>query len=149
MRLNLILAAAVMLGPHVAYGLEPGQHSPCKQAGLEYGDGATMCECPSLRAEGESGLVVSWRLQCQGGMWVATNQKCADVTGGSAHLIDEHRRLSELYCPRQNTAEEVSSSLAKATPSEGIVVLSSVCRRFSVPPAACAAVIEAIAASQR
>jgi hypothetical protein len=155
MRLHVVVAAAMMLGAHSAYALEPGQYPPCKQAGLEYTDGATICECPSLKAEvgyatgGPSGSVVSRRLQCQKGSWVATDAKCADLTGASQHLPDEHRKLHEMYCPRQNTAEELSSTMTKATPTQGTVVLSSICRRFGVPPAACAAVLEAISASQK
>jgi hypothetical protein len=135
--------------------LEPGQYPPCKQAGLEYTEGATICECPSLKTEvgyatgGPSGSVVSRRLQCQKGSWVATDAKCADVTGAAAYMTDEHRKLYDLYCPRQNTAEELSSTITKVTPTLGVVVLSSICRRFGVPPAACAVVLESITASQK
>lgn len=80
---------------------------------------------------------------------MATDAKCADVTGAAAYMTDEHRKLYDLYCPRQNTAEELSSTITKATPTQGVVVLSSICRRFSVPPAACAAVLESITASQK
>jgi hypothetical protein len=155
MRPHAIVAAAVILGPHSAYALEPGQYPPCKQAGLEYTEGATICECPSLKAEaghatgGPPGLVVSGRLQCRSGAWVATDTKCVELTGRSEHLVDEHRKLYELYCPRQNTAEEMNSMITKATPTQGILVLSSICRRFGVPPAACAAVLEAISAYQK
>jgi hypothetical protein len=155
MRLLAVVAAAMMLGPHSAYALEPGQYPPCKQTGLEYAEGATMCECPSLKAEaghatgGPPGFVVSTRLQRRSGAWVATDAKCVELTGRSEYLVDEHRKLYELYCPPQKTAEELSSMITKATPTQGILVLSSICRRFGVPPAACAAVLEAISASQK
>jgi hypothetical protein len=95
MRLHAIVAATVILGPHSAYALEPGQYPPCKQAGLEYTEGATICECPSLKAEaghatgGPPGLVVSGRLQCRSGAWVATDTKCVELTGRSEYLVDD------------------------------------------------------------
>jgi hypothetical protein len=154
MRLHAVVAAAILLGSS-AYALEPGQYPSCKQAGLEYSEGATICECPSLKAVagfatgGPPGLVVSGRLQCRSGAWLATDAKCVELTGASQYMVDEHRKLYELYCPRQNTAEEINSTITKATPTQGTLVLSSICRRFGVPPAACAAVLEAISASQK
>jgi hypothetical protein len=121
MRLNAVVIAAIIFGPHAAYALEPEQHPLCKQAGLEYSEGATICECPSLKAEaghatgGPPGLAVSRRLQCRSGTWVVPEEKCAELTGRSEYMIDEHRKLYEIYCPRPNTAEEVGSMITKAT----------------------------------
>jgi hypothetical protein len=155
MRLHAALIAATLLAPLSAYGLEPGQYPACKQAGIEFTDGATMCECPSLKAEagfatgGPQGLVTSRRMQCTKGAWVATDATCVELKGRSEYLIEEHKKLYQLYCPRQSSAEETSAMIAKATPTQGVMLLTSICRRFSIPPAACSAVIEIVSASQK
>lgn len=153
MRLAILLSALFVLSaPAKAAELS----SPsCKFGSLEYGEGATMCECPSLKAEagfatgGPPGTVTSRRLICKKGAWTESGSNCVELTGASQYMTDEHRKLDQLYCPRLGTIEEMSSALAKATPAQGVLVLSSVCRRFGVPPAACAAAIEAIVASQK
>jgi hypothetical protein len=103
MRRNGIITLAVMLCIPAANALEPGPFTPCKQAGFEYSEGATICECPSLKAQGgygTGGVVQSRRLQCQNGKWVVGDEKCAELTGGADYVIGEHRKLYDLYCPR-------------------------------------------------
>jgi hypothetical protein len=155
MRPHVFVLVAITLSFQSAFALENGQNPSCKQAGTEYTEGATMCECPSLKAVagfatgGPQGTVTSRRMQCRSGAWVTTDANCVELTGRSEFLIDEHRKLYELYCPRQNTVEETNSMIAKATTTQGVVILSSICRRFGIPPAACAAVLEGISASQK
>ena len=154
MRLHVALASTVLFASCSAYALEPGQFPRCKFAGLEYTGGATICECPSLKAEagyasgGPPGSVASRRLQCKEGIWVATDVKCAEVSGRSEYMITEHRKLYNLFCPA-NSVEKTNSIIARASRSEGILFLSSICRRFGVPSSACSAVLQVISDSQK
>ena len=50
MRLYAAIAFATLCAPHVAVALDLRQHPPCKQGGAEYSSGATICECPSIKA---------------------------------------------------------------------------------------------------
>lgn len=42
MRLYSAIALAIIFASHGALALEPGQYPPCKQAGVEYSEGATI-----------------------------------------------------------------------------------------------------------
>jgi hypothetical protein len=154
MRMHVLLAATFLWGASAADALEPGQHPPCKHGGVEYSDGATICECPTIKAVvgyatgGPDGSVTSRRLECKMGAWVATEPNCAELTGGSAYMIEEHKKLQDMYCPRPGFADQASNYIDRASPTEGLVILSPLCRRFAIPSAVCAAAIEAISKSQ-
>lgn len=132
------------------------QQDACRNAGMEYSNGATMCECPSLvgaagHATGGSAKVVSRRLECKNGDWVASDMNCVELNyaTSSANAPGEHQRLHTMYCPRAGIAEDPEKFFEKASPSQGLVALTAICRRFSVPPAACSAVIQAVSSTTK
>jgi hypothetical protein len=151
MRAYSILAMMVLVPLTTAHGLEPGQYPPCKHASLEYSVGATICECPSLKAAGgiatggPPSSVTSRRLVCKTGVWVPDTANCVELSySGSGHAAGDHKKLHEMYCPRASFAEQASGYIENATPSQGVMILAPLCRRFSIPASACAAAIEAI-----
>jgi hypothetical protein len=127
-----------------------GGYPPCKNAGLEYTEGATMCECPTIKAVvgyatgSPPGSVISRRLTCTKGSWVSANENCAEITGGSAFMSEHHKKLQDMYCPRSNFAEQAAGYIEKATASQGLVIVGSLCKRFAIPPGVCSGAIEAI-----
>jgi len=96
-----ILAVAFVFSTSTAALAE----SACDYAGQTYSIGATVCECPSLKAEnlnwqGEKGVITSRRLVCgQELIWEDTKTMCLDAqmaTGTEKTYSD----LMNHYCPR-------------------------------------------------
>jgi hypothetical protein len=77
----------------------------CDYAGQAFSIGATVCECPSLKAEdlnwqGEKGTITSRRLVCGQGMtWEDTKTMCID-TQMATGTEKTYTKLMDHYCPR-------------------------------------------------
>jgi hypothetical protein len=145
----IVLAGVAAAGVTAANAVEA-----CKNAGVEYTEGATICECPTVKGEaghatgGPMGSVTSRRLVCKAGSWQFAGTNCAEVTAGAGYIFAEHKKFQEMYCPRPGFAEQANGYIERALPSQGLAILSPLCRRFAISPQVCAAAIEAISASK-
>jgi hypothetical protein len=150
------LAVLVTILLTVTSSQAQSQRGMCKSADKDYSSGATMCECPSLTGEGGlvtggNAKVISRRLECNDGKWVATEAKCIDLdyARGSASALDDHSKLQGMYCPRASVAEEVAKILESANSTQGVALAVQLCKRFNVPPGVCASLLQAISSAAK
>jgi hypothetical protein len=129
------------------------QRAMCTIAGQEFSVGATVCECPSL--SGEGGLatggkaqITSRRLTCTSkGEWISTNSNCLDISyaASSGAARGDLPKLHSLYCPRiVNIADDTERFIGTAKPSQVLIAVHAICRRFNVAAAPCTAIVEGV-----
>jgi hypothetical protein len=132
----------------------------CDYAGQSYSVGATICECPGLKAENlnwqrEQGHITSRRLACSPGQtWTDTNTMCLDaqMTTGTEKTYAQYIAH---YCPRlpinfaeieKAISQETGRLIEKAPKSTIVSMLEGICRRLRLD-APCKALIEAASSS--
>ena len=129
----------------------------CDYAGQAYSVGATVCECPGLKAENlswtkEGGHITSRRLVCSAQhTWEDSKTLCLDVQ----MVIGAERLYTQTmnhFCPRLpvNTADiqralqqETSRFVALVPKSTILTMLDGICRRFQIE-ASCKPVLDAL-----
>jgi len=124
----------------------------CQYAGLAYSVGATVCECPSISAQGgvltggAPATVTSRRMECKTTGWAPSGTLCVDLKyGGSGSAPDDFYKLNRQYCPSLTSESEVQRfALTAPTPSI-LVAVRGICQRFKLA-ATCEALVTALEA---
>jgi hypothetical protein len=127
------------------------QQTTCKNAGQEYGVGATICECPSLKgsgrmASGGRSQITSRRLVCaSNGEWKSTESLCVDIESSGGTAAEDFPKFHALYCPRPATmsAEQTEQFFETASNAQILAAMRGICRRFTALAAQCKALIDA------
>ncbi len=129
----------------------------CDYAGQAYSVGATVCECPGIKAENlnwqrEQGQITSRRLVCSpGGTWDDAKTMCVDISLNTT-TAETYNRLVEQYCPRlpvnyaelQKAIAEETMKYIDAAPKGAIVsTVETICKRYRIE-APCKSVLDAI-----
>ncbi|MEY9885803.1 hypothetical protein ACVIHC_001833 [Bradyrhizobium diazoefficiens] len=141
MRKCLLLMTALAASTCVA----SAQQKSCEYAGQSFSVGATICECPSVKAQnvdwqGDNSHITSRRLICNADQtWGDSNTHCIDMTTQyTSKLYDKHMQH---FCPRLpvNFAEiqkavdqETAKFVEKAPKSTLVTMLEGICRRVKL-----------------
>jgi hypothetical protein len=124
------------------------QSVTCKNGVQEYSPGATICECPSLKGDGQlaSGgrsQITSRRLTCdRSGEWKSTDSRCLDIDSPGGVGAEDYPKYYNLYCP----PVVVTTSEQSFGPSIPILVaVSRMCRVVPTFAVLCKSLVFAIA----
>jgi hypothetical protein len=132
--------------------------SSCDYAGQAFSVGATVCECPGLKAENlnwqrETGHITSRRLVCGKDLvWEDTKTMCIDAQM-TTHTEETYTGLVNQYCPRLpvNFAEiqkaitqETTKFIDAAPKSTVVLIVENICKRYKIE-VPCKAVLDALA----
>jgi hypothetical protein len=129
----------------------------CDYAGQSYSVGATVCECPGLKAEnlnwtGETASIFSRRLACNPqGAWEDYKSPCIDTKMG-ADALKTYNRWMDQYCPRLPVnAAEIQKAISQETTKyidaarNGAIdlMVETICKRYRIE-APCKLMLDAI-----
>lgn len=143
---TLMLIASLLSGASVT---AEAQQTTCKNAGLDYGVGASICECPTLTSQGKTGQILSRRMVCgKNGEWSSVDKDtpCVAIDQSATSAAADFRKFQEMYCPRPATAEQTERAFETASNVQVLAALSAICRRFPAAAAQCAALIASVVA---
>jgi hypothetical protein len=144
-------AQAILLGVSVT---AEAQQTTCKNAGQDYGVGASICECPTLTGLGRTGgggrsQIFSRRMVCdKNGEWIAAKDNpCIALEESANSAAEDFLKFNQLYCPRPATAEQTERTFETAPNVQVLAALSAICRRFPAVGAQCAALLAGVVAA--
>jgi hypothetical protein len=148
---TLMLIASFLLGASVT---AEAQQTICKNAGQDFGVGASICECPTLTGQGRTGgggrsQILSRRLVCdKNSEWsAAVDNPCIAIEESANSAAEDFLKFNQMYCPRPATAEQTERTFETAPNVQVLAALSAICRRFPAVGAQCAALLAGVVAA--